>query len=34
MTEEDLKKLDDIELIELLNSLEGIKDVLEDENNE
>ena len=34
MTEEDLKNLDDMELLELLNALEGINDVLGDENNE
>lgn len=34
MTEEDLKNLDDMELLELLNTLEGINDVLGDENNE
>ena len=34
MTEEDLKNLDDMELLELLNTLEGINDALGDENNE
>ena len=34
MTEEELKNLDDMELLELLNTLEGINDALGDENNE